>query len=89
VLESTLVLCSPEKIREGFLSADDLPEKIRNTSETQTSPLRFAGLPDLATLEKQAIEQALVLTGGNKKQTARILGVSERTLYRILEEKQT
>jgi DNA-binding NtrC family response regulator len=96
VLESTLVLATPEKIREGFLDKGDLPEKMTKKNlenlggiQTSNSPaFSFQGLPDLATLEKQAIEQALVLTGGNKKQTARILGVSERTLYRILDPKE-
>jgi two-component system response regulator HydG len=89
-LESALVLASPEKIREGFLGLEDLPETLRNSlknSEGTATAVSFQGLPDLATLERQAIEQALVLTGGNKKQTAKILGVSERTLYRMLESK--
>ena len=37
-------------------------------------------------LEKEAIRQTLALTGGNREQTANLLGIGERTLYRKLKE---
>lgn len=40
----------------------------------------------LRDLEKWAIEQTLKLTNGNREETARILGISERNLYRKLNE---
>jgi transcriptional regulator with PAS, ATPase and Fis domain len=46
--------------------------------------LNYAGLPDLATIERRAIEQALVVAGGNRRLAASLLGISERTLYRVL-----
>lgn len=36
----------------------------------------------LEALEKQAITEALLACGGNKRQTAKVLGINERTLYR-------
>ena len=40
----------------------------------------------LEQLEKRAIRQTLRLTGGNREQTAKLLGIGERTLYRKLKE---
>ncbi|MEM7623947.1 MAG: helix-turn-helix domain-containing protein [Planctomycetota bacterium] len=37
-------------------------------------------------LEKRAIRDTLKLTGGNREQTAKLLGIGERTLYRKLRE---
>jgi DNA-binding NtrC family response regulator len=39
---------------------------------------------DLDHLEREAIQQALAANGGNRRKTARQLGISERTLYRRL-----
>jgi two-component system response regulator HydG len=44
-----------------------------------------AGRP-LSEVERWAIEQTLQLTGGNREETARILGIGARTLYRKLKE---
>ncbi len=40
----------------------------------------------LEQLEKRAIRETLRLTGGNREQTARLLGIGERTLYRKLKD---
>jgi len=40
----------------------------------------------LEQLEKRAIRETLQLTGGNREQAARLLGIGERTLYRKLKE---
>jgi len=37
-------------------------------------------------LEKRAIRETLKLTGGNREQTAKLLGIGERTLYRKLKD---
>ncbi|MBN2001591.1 sigma-54-dependent Fis family transcriptional regulator [candidate division KSB1 bacterium] len=43
------------------------------------------GVPEsVAEMEKEMIKQTLAKTGGNKRKTAKILGLSERTLYRKL-----
>ena len=40
----------------------------------------------LEQLEKRAIRETLKLTAGNREQTAKFLGIGERTLYRKLKE---
>lgn len=40
----------------------------------------------LESLEKRAIRETLRLTGGNREQAAKLLGIGERTLYRKLKE---
>ena len=81
VLESSLVLAPPEEIREGLLNESSLPAEISQVQPATDTPQ----MSDLATIEKQAIRQALLITGGNKRLTAGLLGISERTLYRSLE----
>ena len=86
VLESTLVLAPREDLREGLLGAHLLPEAFRQkleligTSTANTLP----PMADLATIERMAIEQALAISGGRRKLAASLLGISERTLYRVL-----
>ena len=40
----------------------------------------------LEQIEKRAIRETLRLTGGNREQAAKLLGIGERTLYRKLRE---
>ncbi len=40
----------------------------------------------LEALEKRAIRETLRLTGGNREQASKLLGIGERTLYRKLKE---
>jgi DNA-binding NtrC family response regulator len=42
--------------------------------------------PDMTSIEKEAIRDALSRNGGNRRRAARQLGMSERTLYRRLKE---
>ena len=75
---------------DGVLDADDLPPELTETSsetsETSTSgPIELVGKP-LADIERWAIEQTLRLTGGNREDASRILGIGARTLYRKLKE---
>jgi len=39
-------------------------------------------VPSVAEMEKEMIKQTLIKTGGNKRKAAKLLGLSERTLYR-------
>lgn len=82
MLESSLVLAAPESVQSGFLTEKDLPAHVfENGSGPELETGRFI---DLASIEKKAIEQALLVTSGNKKLAAKLLGISERTLYRHL-----
>lgn len=63
------------------VSADSDPK----SGETNAQAGSLAGT-SLEQLEKQAIRETLKLTGGNREQTAKLLGIGERTLYRKLKE---
>lgn len=68
-------------------SPDDAPSS-NDTADTPadlTGPGSLAGT-SLEQLEKRAIRETLKLTGGNREQTAKMLGIGERTLYRKLKD---
>jgi DNA-binding NtrC family response regulator len=64
--------CAVLLCRDGVLRPGDLDRSIREGSE--------AVQYDLETVERLAIERALLATGGNRTRAARLLGISERTL---------
>ncbi len=59
-----------EEISDVF---DDRSEGLENQT---------ARTPSVSDMEKEMIKSALLKTGGNKRKAAKILGLSERTLYR-------
>jgi len=74
---------------DGILDLDDLPPELVDVEDSQTTagegPMGLVGQP-LTEIERWAIEQTLKLTNGNREETARILGIGARTLYRKLEK---
>ena len=75
------------------LDTEHIPEDIR--SEESAGELGESGSPgslagtsreQLGRREERAIRETLALTGGNREQTAKLLGIGERTLYRKLKE---
>lgn len=71
---------------EDVLDVRHVPEDIRagnNDEVVATGSLAGVGLDKL---EKEAIRQTLAMTGGNREQAAKMLGIGERTLYRKLKE---
>ncbi len=87
MVERALALCdSPE------LQVDDLPlaglEHVSG-SDSQDGLLRQAAARrmSLRDLEDAYIDRVLDLTGGNKVQAARILGIDRKTLYRRAERR--
>jgi two-component system response regulator HydG len=77
---------------DGVLDLNDLPEG---------DPLRRLGLPEgeapptgpdtlvgrpLAEVERYYIERALERTEGNREEASKLLGIGERTLYRVIQE---
>ena len=84
VVESMVVVDADE-----MLDVDDLPPELmaddQHTIEAPDGPSNLIGQP-LAEIERWAIEETLKLTGGNREETARILGIGARTLYRRLEQ---
>jgi two-component system response regulator HydG len=80
-----VIACDDDRIE-----VRDVPEEIRvedhdDEASGGLGPGSLAGV-GLDRLEKEAIRQTLALTGGNREQTANLLGIGERTLYRKLKE---
>lgn len=88
VIESMVVIDGDE-----ILDEDDLPTELLDSSENQSNAILAsdAGMTGLigqplSEIERWAVEQTLQLTGGNREETARILGIGARTLYRKIKE---
>ncbi len=75
---------------DGTLDLDDLPEgdnltRLLSPDNHSARPSGMVGRP-LTEIERYYIEQALELTGGNREEAARMLGIGERTLYRKIKK---
>jgi two-component system response regulator HydG len=76
---------------DGMLDMDDLSPDLLDSNEqaeSQAVPSGDSTLvgKSLREIERWAIEQTLRLVGGNREETANILGISQRNLYRKLNE---
>ncbi|MEQ9411759.1 MAG: sigma-54 dependent transcriptional regulator [Fuerstiella sp.] len=88
-IESMLVMDT-----DGLLDVDGLPAEIAplvTSEEAQVDGDGPAGADSLIgrpmdEVEKYYIQRALELTDGNREETARLLGIGERTLYRKIKE---
>jgi two-component system response regulator HydG len=85
LIESMLV-----QDQDGVLGTDDLQEgeplwRLPVGDGTSASPAGLIGRP-LSEVERFYAEQALELTGGNREEASRMLGIGERTLYRMMQE---
>ena len=87
VIEGMLALDS-----DGKLDVDDLPMEFADLrSESSEGGNLGAGMDmligrKLEDVEKYYIARALELTGGKREETAQMLGIGERTLYRKIKE---
>ncbi|MFK7817937.1 MAG: sigma-54-dependent transcriptional regulator [Planctomycetaceae bacterium] len=79
---------------DGLLDVDGLPPEMkhlvtegmdRELDEPHSGADGLVGRP-LNEVEKYYIQRALELTDGNREETARLLGIGERTLYRKINE---
>ncbi|TWU56378.1 DNA-binding transcriptional response regulator [Rubripirellula tenax] len=80
---------------DGKLDVDDLPPELLDSSEAvaedETQFPIIAGDNDLIgkrleVIERWAIEETLKLTGDNREEAAKVLGIGARTLYRRLDQ---
>lgn len=77
---------------DGILDVDDLPPEVTLAGSAVPAELPSAGEASgligqpLSVIERWAVERTLELTGGNREETARILGIGARTLYRKIKE---
>jgi DNA-binding NtrC family response regulator len=73
------------EIKKDLIELKDIA--LNNHSEIQnTKNLEVDEVVPIDKLEKRAIENALDFTRGNKRKAAKLLNISERTLYRKLKE---
>lgn len=73
---------------DGTLDLDDLQDSdpLRSSAETaSTGADQLVGRP-LAEVERYYAERALELSGGNRTEASKILGIGERTLYRLMQD---
>ena len=76
--------------RGRVLTTDLLPDRIRGCDGVPSAVLLPPFQPGmtLSAVEREHIANTLALTGGNKKRTAEVLGISRRALYNKLERYQ-
>jgi two-component system, NtrC family, response regulator HydG len=77
---------------DGRLDMDDLTEDLQSATVGGTSD-GASGIDSLVgksieEIEKHYIAETLKLTNGNREESAKLLGIGERTLYRKLKEYQ-
>jgi two-component system response regulator AtoC len=87
ILERAIVLSRGipldiQHLPQEIVSPSDTPLHIDRDMHTSVSPAQLQALPQaVGELEKALIEQALSQSGGNKAKAARVLDISERTLW--------
>jgi len=82
-IRTMVVMCDRDR-----LDARDIPLEIAQRRQLLAGSQAPAALGDVSLneLEKQAIEETLAKTKGNREKAAKILGIGERTLYRKIKE---
>ncbi|HSQ57985.1 MAG TPA: sigma-54 dependent transcriptional regulator [Gemmata sp.] len=82
VLERAQILSIDDSIH-----VDDLPESVVHAGNPSLARNHSTGNPeDLEAVERVHVAEVLRRCSGNKMQTAKALGVSRRTLYRLIEK---
>jgi len=74
--------------RKDRIEAEDLPEEIAGVKRPpRDAILGLVGTP-LAEIEQRLLDETLRITGGNKTQAAKLLGIDVRTVARKLERRE-
>jgi DNA-binding NtrC family response regulator len=83
VLERAQILAE-----EGVITMDDLPESFHTASQATAGAAApsDAGPLNLTQLERHATQNALAQAKGNKVHAAKLLGITRRSLYRLIEK---
>lgn len=77
VIERAIALAT-----HSVLAVDDLPSVVRESADRK--PVRHTSPGTLGSLQREHVLAVFESTHGNKEQTARLLGISRRTVYRLL-----
>src|SRR2546422_9514273 len=73
--------------RKDRIDAEDLPEEVMGVKRPpRDAILELIGTP-LADIEQRLLDETLRITGGNKAQAAKLLGIDVRTVARKLERR--
>ena len=81
VLERAAIVCGGDTIDAVHLPADIAPSTTPSATATSLAPETLSIPLASEALEKQLIAEALRQTGGNKSKAARLLDISERSLW--------
>ncbi|MGE5357845.1 MAG: sigma-54-dependent transcriptional regulator [Bacteroidales bacterium] len=81
VVEAAIVVCGGDQVRP-----EHLPQALRGTNGARSQQAADGSVLTLDALERQHIERALRVARGHRGQAARMLGISERNLYRKLRD---
>jgi len=84
-IEAAMVLCDGDEILPEHFPASILASVPAALPASQTESAR---MPTLEELERVHIKSVLQATNGHRGSAARMLGISERNLYRKLKEHQ-
>ena len=83
LVERSVVLARKDRI-----DAEDLPEEIAGVKRApRDAILELIGTP-LAEIEQRLLDETLRITGGNKTQAAKLLGIDVRTVARKLDRRE-
>jgi two-component system, NtrC family, response regulator HydG len=83
LIERTVLLARKDRI-----DAEDLPEEVAGVKRPpRDAILGLVGIP-LAEIEQRLLDETLRITGGNKTQAAKLLGIDVRTVARKLERRE-
>jgi DNA-binding NtrC family response regulator len=80
-IEAALLVCDGPEVRP-----EHLPASLRSPADARSDPQPEGTLPTLETVEREHIRRVLDAVRGHRGQAAKILGISERNLYRKLGE---
>jgi len=74
-------------LAEGnVITIDDLPDNLVETIPTTRTLIPSPDSDSLDAMEQRHVREMLTKAGGNKVQAAKLLGISRRTLYRLVEK---
>ncbi len=73
--------------QDGLLNVNDVEEgsPLKRTHPRAAGPDNLVGKP-LSDIERYYIEKTLDQTEGNREEAAKLLGIGERTLYRVIQD---
>lgn len=74
------------EIKKDLMDLKEFAAKNQNDLGNLSGNMNPSEVTPIDKLEKQAIQNALVFTKHNKRKAAKLLGISERTLYRKLKD---